>query len=110
MYDSINIHHKSLNDCLNLGTVYLDTLFFSLYLIEESPKSNILTLDDIKSLVSNKRDKYLVKHPATKSILAEFKYDSSKNLVFHSLNSLAIHLKGDRQVIREYLKGKKLSY
>jgi len=110
MYDSINIHHNSLNDCLNLGTLYLDTFFFSLDLIEESTKTNILTLDEIKSLVRDKRDKYLVKHPAAKSILAEFKDDSSKNLVFHSLNSLANHLKGDRQVIREYLKGNKLGY
>ena len=110
MYDSINIHHKSLNDCLNLGTLYLDALFFSLDLIEESTKTNLLTLDEIKSLVSEKRDKYLVKHPAAKSILAEFKDDSSKNLVFQSLNSLANNLKGDRQVIREYLKGKKSGY
>lgn len=65
MYDSINIHHKSLNDCLNLGTLYLDTFFFffSLDLIEESTKTNILTLDEIKSLVSDKRDKDFVKHP-----------------------------------------------
>jgi hypothetical protein len=27
-YNSINIHHKTLNDCLNLGTIYLDTFFF----------------------------------------------------------------------------------
>jgi hypothetical protein len=110
MYDSISIHHNSLNDCLNLGTLYLDTFFFSLDLIEESTKTNILTLDEIKSLVNDKRDKYLVKHPAAKSILAEFKDDSSKNLVFHSLNSLANHLKGDRYVIREYLKGNKSGY
>lgn len=110
MYDSISIHHKSLNDGLNLGTLYLDTFFFSLDLIEESTKTNILTLDEIKSLVSDKRDKYLVKHPAAKAILAEFKDDSSKNLEFHSLNSLANHLKGDRHVIREYLKGNKLGY
>ena len=30
MYNSINIHHTSLNDCLNLGTLYLDAFFFSL--------------------------------------------------------------------------------
>ena len=23
MYDTINIHHKTLNDCLSLGTIYL---------------------------------------------------------------------------------------
>ncbi|MCZ6902391.1 MAG: hypothetical protein O7C62_07600 [Rickettsia endosymbiont of Ixodes persulcatus] len=64
----------------------------------------------MKELVLNKRNLYRVKHPAAKSILVEFKDDSSKNLVFPSLNSLANHLKGDRQVIREYLKGEKSGY
>jgi hypothetical protein len=110
MFDSISIHHNTLNDCLNLGTLYLDTFFFSLDLIEESAKTNILTLDEIKTLVNDKRDVYNVKHPAAKAILAEFKDDSRKNLVFSSLNSLAKHLKGDRQVIRDYLTGKKSGY
>lgn len=106
MYDSINIHHTTLNDCLALGTLYLNAFFFSLDLIEESTKTNFLSLDQIQILVKDKRDLYLVKHPAAKAILAEFKDDSRKNLVFDSLNSLAKHLKGDRYVIRGYLKGK----
>ena len=106
----VNKTNNSLNDCLNTGTIYLDTFFFSLDLIEESTKTNFLTLDELKSLVTNKRDVYNVKHPAAKAILAEFKDDSRKNLEFFSLNSLAIHLKGDRQVIREYLTGKKSGY
>jgi hypothetical protein len=84
--------------------------FFSLDLIEESTKTNILTLNEIKTLVNNKRNIYKVKHPAAKVILAEFKDDPNKNLIFHSLNSLANHLKGDRQVIRKYLKGEKSGY
>lgn len=67
-------------------------------------------MDQIKSLVKDKRDIYIVKHPAAKAILAEFKDDSSKNIEFHSLSGLANHLKGDRQVIREYLKGNKSGY
>jgi hypothetical protein len=110
MYDSISIHPNTLNDCLNTGTIYLDTFFFSLDLIEESTKTNFLTLDELKSLVTDKRDVYNVKHPAAKAILAEFKDDSRKNLEFSSLNNLAKHLKGDRQVIREYLTGKKSGY
>ena len=90
--------------------MYLDTFFFSLDLIKESTITNILTLYEIKSLVNDKRDKYIVKHPVAKSILAEFKDDSSKNLVFHSLNSLAKHLKGDSNVIRGYIKGDKPGY
>jgi len=33
-----------------------------------------------------------------------------KNLEFDSLNSLAKHLKGDRQVIRDYLNENKSGY
>lgn len=110
MYNSIRIHHNTLNNCLNLGSIYLDSFFISLDLIEESTNINLLNLDEIKTLVSDKRDVYIVKHPAAKCILAEFKNDTLKNLVFPSLNSLAKHLKGDRQVIREYLTGKKSGY
>ena len=109
-YSLINIHHKTLNDCLNLGNIYLDTFFYSLDIIEESPETNLLDLDRIKTLVSEKRNVYDVKHPAAKSILAEFKDEPKKNLEFNSLNSLAKHLKGDRQVIRGYLKGDKSGY
>jgi len=118
MYNSINIHHTTLNDCLALGTLYLDAFFFSLDLIEEPTKSDLLNLDEIKSLVLGKRELYNVKHPAAKAILAEFKDGAcaspsgttNKNLVFDSLNNLAKHLKGDRSVIREYLKGNKSGY
>lgn len=70
----------------------------------------MLTKDEIIKLVNDKRDVYNVKHPAAKAILAEFKDDARKNLIFPSLTSLAKHLKGDRQVIREYLTGKKSGY
>lgn len=110
MYDSIKIHHKTLSNCLNTGEIYLDTFFFSLDLIEESENTNLLSLEEIKELVSNKRESYDIKHPAAKCILAEFKDDSSKNLEFPSLNSLANHLKGDRQIIREFLKNEKSGY
>jgi hypothetical protein len=110
VYNFINMHHVTLSDCLNLGTIYLDTFFFSLDIIEESPETNLLDLDQIKSLVLDKREIYTVKHPAAKSILAEFKDDASKNIEFDSLNSLAKHLKGDRQVIRKYVKGEKSGY
>lgn len=110
MYDTINIHHKTLSNCLNTGAIFLDAFFLSIDLIEDFDKINLLSIEEIKELVFNKRNSYNVKHPAVKSILAEFKDDSSQNLLFTSLNSLANHLKGDRQVIREYLKGEKSGY
>jgi hypothetical protein len=110
VYSLINIHHNTLNDCLILGKLYLDTFFFSLDLIEESEETNLISLEEIKKLVSNKRDVYEVKHPASKVILVEFKDEPNKTLVFNSLTSLANHLKGNRQVIRSYLKGEKSGY
>jgi hypothetical protein len=109
-YTLISIHHTTLNYCLNSGTLYLDNFFFSLDLIEESSKTNLLDINELESLVSDHREKYNVKHPAAKAILAEFKDDSKKNIEFHSLTSLAKHLKGDRQVIRGYLTGEKSGY
>ncbi len=108
-YDSINVHHNTLNDCLDLGILYIDSFFLSLDLIEDV-NNNLLSLEEIKTLVITKRDKHKAKHPAAKAILAEFKGDASKNLEFNSLNGLAKHLKGDRQVIRDYLKGDKSGY
>ena len=109
-YSSISIHHKTLNNCLNGGAIYLDTFFLSLDQIEESENINLLTLEEIKELINKARNTYVVKHPASLTILAEFKDDSSKNLLFSSLTSLADHLKGDRQTIRQYLKGERSGY
>ena len=76
-----NKTNSTLQDHLNKGGIYLDTFFLSLDLIEESSKTNFLSLDELKSLITEKRDVYIVKkHPAAKSILAEFKDDSRKNL------------------------------
>jgi len=110
VYSLINMHHVTLNNCLNSGEIYLDNFFFSLDLIDESPKTSLLGLDQLKSLVLDKREIYTVKHPAAKSILGEFKDDAKKNIEFDSLTSLAKHLKGDRQVIRKYLTGEKSGY
>jgi len=110
MYNSINIHHKTFENCINIGQIYLDTFFFSLERIEESTCTNLLTLNEIKALVLEKRKIYQIKHPLSKAILAEFKDNPNLNKEFNSLNSLAKELKGDRQIIRDYLKGNKLGY
>lgn len=90
MFNSISIHHQTLNSCLDSGLLYLNYFFFSLDLIEQSSNTKLLTLDEIKALVEEKRDGYLINHPAAKAILAEFKDNSSLNKTFDSLNSLYI--------------------
>jgi hypothetical protein len=53
MYDKISIHHKSLQDCLDIGTLYLDHFFLSLDLLE-TENIKLLTLDEIITLVNIK--------------------------------------------------------
>lgn len=110
MYNSINIHHKTLEKCLDSAALYLDKFFFYLDLIEETNNTNILDIKHLITLVSERRIIYMVKHPASKAIIAEYKDDSNKNLIFDSLQSLSKDLKGDRKVIRQYLKGTKQGY
>ena len=66
MYNIINIHHKTLNNCLNLGKLYLDTFFLSLDQIKETTKYNIMSIDKIKALINDKRKVYKVKHQELK--------------------------------------------
>ena len=100
MYNTINIHHKTLNDCLYLGNLYLDCFFLSLDPIE-TVNVKLLTLNSIRALVISMRDVHINIHPAAKTILAEFKDDKGKNLIFYSLNSLAKHLLKKKKGIEE---------
>lgn len=110
MYDCICIHHTTLDKCLSNGVLYLNLLWFSLDLIEESIETDLLTLQGFQKLVEETRQSYVAIHPSSKSIIALFKDDPKQNKEFDSLNSLARFLKGDRQVIRSYLQGKKTGF
>lgn len=100
-----------LEEVVILEQYFIDTFFFSLDFIYESPNvSKLLTKDELLKLVGENRSKYIVKHPKSILILAEFKNDIKRNQTFLSLSSLADYLKGDRATIRQYLKGEKLGY
>lgn len=107
MYKNINIDHRTLSDCLDLGKIYLDYFYFSLEPIEENNIVNILTLEEIQTIVSEKREIYKQKHPSCKAVLAEYMDISNplsnKRLEFNSITSLIKYLKGDPVTIRKYI-------
>lgn len=82
MTNLIGIHRTVLHDHLNKGEIYLDTFYLSLDIIEESTKTNLLSLDELKSIVTEKRDIYIVKHPAARSILAERRSSKKSRILF----------------------------
>lgn len=107
----LHIHHLTLNDCVHGGERYLDAYILSLEPFEEIVNTNLLDLDSIKALIIEKREIYSAKnHPRATAILAEFMDDPRLNRTFSSLGSLSKALKGDRQTIREHLKGNKAGY
>lgn len=79
MYNSISIHHSYLDNCLYSGVLYLDNFLFSLDIIEQSIKTKLLTLQEVKELVTEKRNTHVVKYPSSRSVLAEYKEDPTKN-------------------------------
>ena len=117
VYKELHMHHKTLKACLDYGHSFLDSFFFSLDVIEESKSKEVAYTDllQLKDLVKRLRSAYrtssdVLWHSKQKRIYAEAIDDKTLNKEFSSLNSLAKHLKGDRQVIREYLKGEKIGY
>jgi hypothetical protein len=97
MYNMVNINNKTLNDCLDLGTLYLDHFFLSLDAgaALESMNVKLLTMDVMKNLVKTKRDLHITKHLAAKAILAEFKDDAGCAAAAPASKNLEIwHIKG----------------
>lgn len=104
----INIHHKTLDECLSSGKFYLNSFFISLDLIEEAPnleqtKTLMISDQEIKDLVQTKREISRAQQPKALKIKAINILDDKLTKEFNSLNELAVHLKGDRETIRNYL-------
>ena len=109
MYKDIKIHHKTLADCLSSGKLYLNSFFMSLDLIEETIETqgnesvSFVSLENLKSLVEEKRNSYRSLQPKALKIKAINILDDRLTKEFNSLNELAKYLKGDKQTIRSYL-------
>lgn len=111
MYKELGIHHKSLNFCLDTGSLYLNYFLFSLDVITEVKQhfEPSLDLGALQALVKAKRNLYTITYPSAKQVSAELVENgkSQKTIQAPSLNSLAASLGGDRQTIRSYLKGER---
>jgi hypothetical protein len=106
-YDNINIDHRTLNNCLYNGKLYLDRFLLSLELITEFIYESLINLEDLKTLIKEERYKYKSKQITSKIIFVENKFNSNLNKQFNSIGEFARFINGDRGTIRKYLNGEK---
>jgi hypothetical protein len=108
LYQNIGIHHTSLGNCIDKGSLYLNRFYISLDFISEYPYENILTSNSLVELVDSVRAQYTPLQPVSKGVYAENIIHPELNTCFSSIGEASKHLKGDRGTIRKYIKSKGL--
>lgn len=106
-YDNINIDHRTLEDCLYNGNLYLDRFLFTLEPLLEFNFESLVNIEELKILIIEQRYKFKIKQPNSKIIYVENKCNPSLNKQFNSISEFAKNVKGDRSTIRDYVNGKK---
>ena len=106
LYQNIGIHYKSLDNCIDNGSLYLNRFYLSLDFISEYPYEAILTSNSLVELVDSVRAQYTPKQPTSKGVYAENIIHPELNTCFSSIGEVSKSLKGDRGTIRKYLEGK----
>jgi hypothetical protein len=107
-YNNINIDHRTLDECLYEGKLYLDRFLFTLEPLLEFSFESLINLEELQNLIIEQRYKFKIKQPASKIINVENKYNPLLNKQFNSISEFAKSVKGDRSTIRDYVNGKKL--
>ena len=108
LYNNIYIHHVSLNNCIINGNLYLNRFLFTLELLSELPFENIISSEELITLVKSVKSQYIPSQPRSKAILAENVKNPKLNKTFSSINELVRHLKGDKNTIKKYIKNEGL--
>jgi hypothetical protein len=106
-YNNINIDHRTLDECLYEGKLYLDRFLFTLEPLLEFSFESLINIEELKILITEQRYKFKIKQPASKIIYVENKYNPLLNKQFNSISEFAKSVKGDRSTIRDYVNGKK---
>jgi len=110
----LSIDHRTLNNSLNNGILYLGRFIFSLEIIEEFNSSSefLLSLTELKNLVDSLRENYKKNIQSARKPFMAFNMlgpTPSSDLCgkYNSINEFARNVKGDRGSIRQYLNGSK---
>lgn len=107
-YDNINIDHRTLNNCLNEGSLFLNRFIFSLEPVTEFVFESLIKLKDLKILIKEQRYSLKSIQSTSKKIFVENIKNPSLNREFDSIAQFAKFVEGDRGTIRSYINQTKL--
>jgi len=107
-YNNIKLDHRTLDNCLYNGNIYLDRFLFTLEPLLEFNFESLISIEELKYLITEQRYKFKVKQPASKMIYVENKSNPLLNKHFDSISEFARSVKGDKSTIRDYVNGKKI--
>jgi hypothetical protein len=107
-YDNINIDHRTLNNCLYEGSLYLNRFMFSLEPISEFVYESIISLNELKTLIKEQRYTQKSIQSTSKKLYVENITNPYLNREFDSIAQFANYVKGDRGTIRLYINRTKL--
>lgn len=107
-YDNINIDHRTLNNCLYEGNLFLNRFMFSLEPINEFVYEAIISLNELKILIKEQRYTQKSIQSTSKKIYVENITNPFLNREFDSISQFANYVKGDRGTIRLYINQTKL--
>ena len=107
-YDNINIDHRTLNNCLYEGNLFLNRFKFSLEPIQEFVYEDLITLNELKILIKEQRFTQKSIQSSSKKLSVVNVSNPYLNREFDSISQFANYVKGDRGTIRSYINKTKL--
>jgi hypothetical protein len=107
-YDNINIDHRTLNNCLYEGYLFLNRFMFSLEPINDFVYEQLISLEKLKTLIKEQRYTQKSIKSSSKKLYVENITNPSLNREFDSISQFANYVKGDRGTIRSCINLSKL--
>lgn len=108
----MHIDHRTLNNCLINGTLYLNRFMLSIETITEMNNSSefILTSNEFNTLLDSVRDTYKVLIQSTRKSFNAYNVKNPTSPLcgkYNSMNEFARLINGDRGTIRAFVNGEK---
>ena len=108
LYSNLRMDHRTLDNCILNGSLYLNRIYFSLEVVVEflsDAKATKKSEQELISLVESCKYQVIKNQPARKYILAQNVLHPELTRTYPSIRELSKDLTVDRSTVRKHLKG-----